>query len=1017
MDCWQKGLRMPDAHPTLVLLRWSDGGQAGLGTVFPANLRFPMNLSSLSKAAAFLWLAASALAIDPEVDGYLKASNTRFSSFFGKVVAMSGSTMVVGAPYEDGASTGVNGNQNNFNGVEVGAAYVFVRVGTEWVQQAYLKPSTYNSFDHFGASVAISGDTIVVGAPGEDSKASGVNGDQTDNTLAESGAAYVFVRQGNSWIQQAYLKASNPGNGDDFGFSVGVDGNLIAVSAPDEDSSGREINGDQSTNNGSNSGAVYVFARSGSTWKQQAFLKAANADVADGFGYSIAVSGATVAVGAPFEASRETDPADNSGNDNGAVYVFVRSLSSVWTQEAYIKAGQYSDTLDQFGFSVAISTDTLVVGAPGEDGKGIKVNGPEYDNTVQASGAAYVFHREGSTWSRQAYLKSNVVLSAYLEAGNELDKFGTSVAICGERVVVGCPHHNQEVPNNTDIGAAFLYQRQDMGWNYVSELYPHRATYSGYYYDEFGTSVAVSDKFAAVGAPNEDSPSKGTHGDPSLGGENDSGAVYTFLVGPQVVSIARSGMPAPGGPSIAFGRIGDVCMDGSALGQVLFQSSLTGPGAPAGQTQAVFDVEHLSDLVWMSMRTGTPMGGILGLPSTARISALSNPVNIGAFHYAYYQATVGSNRVVLVDDGASVQPVFRTGMPVPALSNASISTILDMLPGSGQDALAVHYKLGGVSAATDSGFMVLDHNGAVLNPGLREGSSFFGMGAAKFGQMVRVARGLSGATCIVKMLPGNGQAAKDTVCSLTQPLTPMQGDLAGDTMAGERYGTFTGLGTMGTFSLLKATLTHCPASTNEGLWLDNGVLVARKGQDIGGGVKIARFIRVWANDAPHYLLHVVLSGPGVTRANNVALLLKPHTSPNFQVLVRTGFPVPGISDPALKVRSISAIDTASAGGHYMVLATITGPSSANQVLLAGRTAIGDNVNYAYQRRPQLLLRKGDKLHTASTPGSTVTSISIRPVLHPSGVGNYGERRQVNAGFAAAVVSTSAGGQELLRIAY
>jgi|694.fasta_scaffold24715_4 hypothetical protein len=976
-----------------------------------------MNTSSLLKPAAFLFLAASAFAIDPTVDGYLKASNTRFGSYFGKVVAMSGSTMVVGAPYEDGASTGVNGNQDNFNGDDVGAAYVFVRVGTEWVQQAYLKPSQYNSDDHFGASVAISGDTIVIGSPGEDSNASGVAGDQTDNTLSNSGAAYVFVRQGNSWVQQAYLKASNPGEGDDFGFSVGVDGNLVIVSAPEEDSSGREINGDQSTNNSSNSGAVYVFARSGATWTQQAFLKAANADMGDEFGHSVAISGVTVAVGAPFEESRGTDPTDNNGNQNGAVYVFARDPSAGWKQEAYVKAGQYSDTLDQFGFSVAISKDTVVVGAPGEDGKGTKVNGPEYDNSVQVSGAAYVFHRQGTTWSRQAYLKLGGVLFWELDSGNELDKFGTSVAICGERVVVGCPNYNQEVPNNTDIGAAFLYQRQDANWKYVSELYPKRPTYSGYYYDEFGESVAISENFAVVGAPNEDSRSKGTQGDPSLAGETDSGAVYTFLVGPQVEGIARSGMPAPGGPSIAFGKFGQVCMDGSALGQVLFQSSLTGPGALAGQTQAVFDVEFLSGLLWMSMRTGSHVGGILGLPSTAKVSAFSNPVNIGAYHHAYYQAQVGTSKVVFMDDGATVQPVFRTGMPMPALNNASISTIQDLLPASGESELAVHYKLGGVTSATDSGLITMDHTGAVLNAGLREGGSFFGMGTAKFGQMVRVARGFGGPRCIVKMLPGNGQAAKDTVCSLTQAMTTIQGDPAGDTTAGERYGTLTGIGTMGAFSLVKATLSNSPVATNEGLWLDNGVLVARKGQDIGGGVKIARFIRVWANDAPHYLLHVVLSGPGVTAANNVALLLKPHSSPNFQTLVRTGFPVPGISDPSLKVRSISAIDTASAGGHYMVLATISGPSSTNQVLLAGRTVLGDNVNYAFERRPQLLLRKGDKLHTASTPSSIVTSISIRPVLHPSGVGNYGERRQVNAGFAAAVVTTSTGAQELLRIAF
>ena len=298
---------------------------------------------------------------------YLKASNTGAGDFFGSV-AVSGDTLAVGAAGEDSNATGVNGNQSDNSATTSGAAYVFVRSGTNWTQQAYLKASNTRPGAGFGA-VAISGDTLVVGAPYESSSATGVNGNQNDNSAPGSGAAYVFVRSGTNWSQQAYLKASNTGAGDSFGYSVAISGDTVVVGAWTEDSNATGVNGNQTDNSAADSGAAYVFVRSGTNWTQQAYLKASNTGVEDYFGYSVAVSGDTVVVGADGEDSAATGvnglQSDNTGFDSGAAYVFVRNGTN-WSQQAYLKASNTSSnsgTSDAFGRSVAISGDTVVVGA------------------------------------------------------------------------------------------------------------------------------------------------------------------------------------------------------------------------------------------------------------------------------------------------------------------------------------------------------------------------------------------------------------------------------------------------------------------------------------------------------------------------------------------------------------------------------------------------------------------------------------------------------------------------------
>jgi hypothetical protein len=175
-----------------------------------------------------------------------------------------------------------------------------------WTQQAYLKASNTEADDNFGQSVSISGDTIVVGAYLEDSSATGVNGDQTNNGVTNGGAAYVFVRHVDTWEQQAYLKASNT-HTYWFGVKVSISGYTIAVSTPGESSNVTGVNGDPNNDGAHNSGAVYVFARDGDTWTQQAYLKASNTESEDYFGHSVSISGDTIVVGARHEDSNATE--------------------------------------------------------------------------------------------------------------------------------------------------------------------------------------------------------------------------------------------------------------------------------------------------------------------------------------------------------------------------------------------------------------------------------------------------------------------------------------------------------------------------------------------------------------------------------------------------------------------------------------------------------------------------------------------------------------------------------------
>ena len=324
----------------------------------------------------------------------LSAPSLDAHDLFGHSVALSGDTLVVGAFGESSGATGVDGDQGDDSAPDAGAAYVFVRSGTSWSLQAYLKASNTDPNDGFGRSVAIDGDTLVVGATGEDSAATGVNGDEADDTTNSAGAAYAFVRSGTTWTQQAYIKASNAGHFDAFGLSLGLSGDTLAVGAIGERSSATGVDGDETDNALDDAGAAYVFVRSGTTWAQQAYIKASNTGANDLFGWSLAVAGDDLVVGAMREGSAATgvngDEGDDSAHWAGAAYVFARSAGT-WGQTAYLK-GSNTDEDDLFGSGVAVADRTVVVGASEEDSNGTGVGGdPSQGPSHRDVGAAYAF--------------------------------------------------------------------------------------------------------------------------------------------------------------------------------------------------------------------------------------------------------------------------------------------------------------------------------------------------------------------------------------------------------------------------------------------------------------------------------------------------------------------------------------------------------------------------------------------------------------------------------------------------
>ena len=565
-------------------------GPAGAGTVLRYNglqaldatgRRLPAWLAVDGQALQLLIDDAGAaypLAVDPWFQqAQLTASDAAVNDNFGWSVAVSGDTAVVGAPYDDRSAA------------DAGSAYVFVRTGPTWAQQAKLTASDAAAGDEFGYSVAVSGDTAVVGAPYDDSPAANV------------GSAYVFVRTGGTWAQQATLSASDAGANDIFGYSVAVSDDTAVVGAAFDDSPASEA------------GSAYVFVRSGGSWGQQQKLTASDPAAGDSFGISVALSGATALVGAYTDAS----PATNVGS----AYVFVRS-GGTWAQQQKLTASDAAAN-DIFGYSVAVSGDTALVGAYGDDSPAANV------------GSAYVFVRSGATWAQQAKLTASDAAAG--------DNFGSSVALSGDTAVVGAVFD--------DGGSAYVFVRSGGTWAQQAKLTASHAAA----FDNFGFSVAVSGDTAVVGAYFDDSPAANA-GSASVFVLPAESSVWVANQGANTVTRyppTASGNTAPvatiaGGATGLSGAVG-VAVDGSGRLYVANQSNSTiteyAPGA-SGNAAPVATI-----------------GGALTGLSSPRSLAIDRAGRL-------YVTNIGDNSVTVYAPGASgnVAPVARIAGAATAIN-------------------------------------------------------------------------------------------------------------------------------------------------------------------------------------------------------------------------------------------------------------------------------------------------------------------------------------------------------------
>ncbi len=444
-----------------------------------------------------------------EAIGYFKASNPGRGDQFGFAVSLSGdgNILAVGAARESSAATGINGDQSDDSMEASGAVYIFTRNDSGWQQQAYIKASNPGPNDFFGNKVRLSadGNTLAVGAFLESSAATGINGDQNDNSAWRSGAVYVFVRNGDIWQQQAYLKASNTDNEDKFGenVSLSADGNTLAVGAIGEASALTGINGDQNNNNEFGSGAVYVFERSNGIWLQQAYIKSSNADIRlFGRGVSLSADGNALAVGGSIQR-------DDFSLFASEIYMFVRS-SGNWQEQELI------------GFLIGPHPIVSLSG----NGKTVAVGVTK----MGVLGSATIFENIAGVWQVQATINTLGPTSGGAgESDLSLSADGSTLALGNHKD----PYRQSGLQSTSGLrteqryGEVNVYTRGDGTWQQLV-----RVKASNLSAQSFGSSVSLSengDTLAGAGT-DESGSTAGFNGDQTQTGSEfgSSGAVYLY---------------------------------------------------------------------------------------------------------------------------------------------------------------------------------------------------------------------------------------------------------------------------------------------------------------------------------------------------------------------------------------------------------------------------------------------------------------------------------------------------------
>lgn len=429
----------------------------------PVVLLIPVAAGAAGGRGGTAPVAGAVLATEQAI---LTAADGAAGDQLGWSVDIDGDTAVVGAPHDD-----VDGSAGQ------GSAFVFVRSGGVWTQQAQLTAEAGAAGDQFGRAVAVDGDTVLVGAPSSDA---GGNLDQ--------GAVCVFTRSGATWQQQAMLLAPDGVAHSGFGWSVDLDDGTALVGDPYAKPAFLM-----------NAGSAYVFVGAGASWSFQQQLTAPGAAESDLLGWSVALDGDVAVAGAPE---------DNAGTavDHGSATVFVRS-GSTWSAQAEL-TGSGAASNERFGDAVSLDAGTAVIGAPFE-----------HVGTVKDQGAAYVFTGSGATWALQQRLLGT-------DREPQDDHFGGAVVVRGDRLLVGAPENEVELGNGTDSwsqGTVFAFVRSGAAWNRQARL----TETSGASWDHFGFSVSLSGDTALAGALDDD-----------VGGRADQGSARV-LVGAAPVTTAK----------------------------------------------------------------------------------------------------------------------------------------------------------------------------------------------------------------------------------------------------------------------------------------------------------------------------------------------------------------------------------------------------------------------------------------------------------------------------------------------
>ncbi|MCP4700287.1 MAG: hypothetical protein GY862_26060 [Gammaproteobacteria bacterium] len=360
----------------------------------------------------------------------LTVDDATAGSKFGHSISVSGETLLIGSPYND-------------SGGGPGSAYVFARSGNIWTQMQKLAANGGEAGDRFGGSVSIDGNTLAIGASGDD--------DNGNN----SGSAYVFVFDGAVWTQQKKLTAVLGATNDLFGGSVSISGDFLAIGASGDDW------------NGSNSGSVYVFVRNGIVWSTQQKLGANEAAAQDRFGASVSINGNLLAVGAPHDS-------DGGFFKSGSAYVFVHNGTS-WDQDQKLNAAAPT-MAGYFGKSVSVSGSIIAIGANGGERDGI------------SSGLGYLFVHDSLNWTQQREFAPGDA-AAY-------DKFGSSLSFNQDILAAGTPKDDDL---GVDSGSVYVFARSKDSWIRQAKLTVIDAAAG----DLFGSSVSHDGNILAAGAPDD----------------------------------------------------------------------------------------------------------------------------------------------------------------------------------------------------------------------------------------------------------------------------------------------------------------------------------------------------------------------------------------------------------------------------------------------------------------------------------------------------------------------------------